>query len=125
MKNTFNDEDFDKISKNYRLVPNPTNMEDANDICVEIRKGDFEGTIIKFGKLNLQATKDEELTANYEYDILYVPEDKKDIQYTDEQGEEFESMIGDILMSFVYKQFKDKEEHGQDRESDNITFSTF
>jgi len=124
MKNTFNDEDLRRIDQYYKLVPNPNNVEDANDICVQINTGLFEGTILKFGKINLKADEDDELTANYEYDILYVPDEKQNEDYTDEQGEEFESMIGEILMGFIYKQFKDKEEHGQDRESNNITFST-
>tara|TARA_A100001201_G_C3991903_1_gene171839 strand:+ start:197 stop:568 length:372 start_codon:yes stop_codon:yes gene_type:complete len=123
MKNTFDDENVKEIDKLFRLVPHPQHIEDEKKVCVEISEGPFSGTILEFGKFSLNAKENEELTADYEYDIIYVPEDKRDVEYTDEEGEEFESMVGDILMSFIYKQFKEKEEHGQDREPDTITLN--
>ena len=127
MSGEFKEEDISRIQQTYRLVPNPENPEDKNVICVEIKEGPFQNCILQFGKVKMKASDDsDELTAQYEYDIKYVPENIRDEQFTDEAGEEFENMVGDILMAMFYEKANELEEqkkNAKDRDPDTLTFT--
>ena len=73
------------------------------------------------------ADDSDELTAQYEYDIKYVPENIRDEQFTDKEGEDFENMIGDILMAMFYEKAKELEKdkkNAKNRDPNTLTFTT-
>ena len=126
MSGEFNEEDISRIKQTYRLVPDP---EDLKAICIEILEGPFENVILQFGKVQMKAVADDsdELTAQYEYDIKYVPENIRDEQFTDKEGEDFENMIGDILMAMFYEKAKELEKDKKNakiRDPNTLTFTT-
>tara|TARA_B100000686_G_scaffold262049_1_gene275291 strand:- start:3343 stop:3723 length:381 start_codon:yes stop_codon:yes gene_type:complete len=126
MSGEFNEEDISRIKQTYRLVPDP---EDLKAICIEILEGPFENVILQFGKVQMKSVADDsdELTAQYEYDIKYVPENIRDEQFTDKEGEDFENMIGDILMAMFYEKAKELEKdkkNAKNRDPNTLTFTT-
>tara|TARA_B100001123_G_scaffold60103_2_gene65030 strand:- start:3593 stop:3973 length:381 start_codon:yes stop_codon:yes gene_type:complete len=126
MSGEFNEEDISRIKQTYRLVPDP---EDLKAVCVEILEGPFENVILQFGKVQMKSVADDsdELTAQYEYDIKYVPENIRDEQFTDKEGEDFENMIGDILMAMFYEKAKELEKdkkNAKNRDPNTLTFTT-
>ena len=127
MSEKFSDEMLKEIKKTYRLVPDPTDPENGESICIEINEGPFKECVLQFGKVKMKAADEtDELTAEYEYDIKYVPEHVKDVEFTDEEGEQFESMIGDILMAMFYEKSKEIEENrknAENRDPDTLTFT--
>lgn len=86
----------------YKLVKNPQN-EDDDQYAFCITKGKFEDVIYKYNRFGLiepEATE-EELKYRFEYDILEIPEEIREKKYADEEGKEFETLIGDILIEVI------------------------
>mgnify|MGYP006978420429 CR=1 FL=1 len=61
----------------------------------------FKDVIYKYNRfgVNEDPNDDGTLTYKFEYDILEIPEDIVNKKYADEEGKEFESLIGDILLT--------------------------
>ena len=51
-----------------------------------------------------------ELFLNFEYDILFVPEDLRKKKFEDEKKQEFENFIGSIMMQMVQEDLDSNEE---------------
>ena len=96
-----------EVENFYELCPHPEKPEDQREVCLRIKEGPFTDCIIQFGKVKVKASEDnaDELSAEYEYNILSVPEDIKDVEFSDEEGEIFESKVGDIMSCEEYKKF--------------------
>ena len=110
MGNELTQEDYNRIESYYRLVPHPENPEDVSQQCIEMMTGPFKGVIYKYGKFQVAPPDTEdESTAKYEYDIIMVPPELEGVEHTDEEGEEFEFMIGEILIKLLWDRYKDTE----------------
>ena len=125
------DEDIKIIDKQYRLVPNPEEPDNIEaQVCIEILVGSFKGCILKYGKFKLNDDLEQSLTAHFEYDIIYVPEELKEASFKDEEGEQFEDMVGDILIALLWKNYhlrqeqQIKSEHDSNRKTDIISINT-
>ena len=137
MTNELTKEDYDRIDSYYSLVPHPEFPDEVEQMCVQLKTGPFEGTIIKYGKFQIAPPDEEgESNAKYEYDVVSVPPELQDVEHSDEEGVEFEYMIGEILVKLLWERHIEtlKEENkgirtndgivGEDRETDTITFNT-
>jgi hypothetical protein len=131
MSENLTDEDIDRIDKKYRLVPNLEEPDNVNaQVCIEILVGSFKGCILQYGKFKLNDDQEQSLTANFEYDIIYVPDELKDASFTDEEGEQFEDMVGDILIALLWKNYhlrqeqQTKSEYDSNRKSNTISINT-
>ena len=72
--------------------------------CIGIRKGKYEGVVYKYGKVSLgEETKDGNLPFRFEYNII----DNASIE-REEFGEDFFTLIGDILVDIIDDQLKEK-----------------
>jgi hypothetical protein len=105
------------INEHYSFINSP----EGDEMHVELT-GDtqFKGTIFKFGKVGV-ALKEEykemvpedapadALTLKYEYDIITVPSDMVGKDIPDEEFEDFERLLGDILVDIMEKDFKEKQ----------------
>ena len=83
------------IDEVYRIVPNPKDIENPDaQMCIQILKGPFANSIIQYGRFKVKdvenAEDPNEVMAEFEYDIVGIPEEIKGVEFTDEQGEEFE-----------------------------------
>ena len=136
--NELNQEDYDRIDGYYALVPHPEHPEDVSQMCVELKTGPFSGTVIKYGKFQVAPPDTEdESTAKYEYDIIMVPPELEGVEHTDEEGEEFEFMIGEILVKMLWDRHQEtlksettnpvtfvEDNESEDRAPNTITFDT-
>ena len=115
---TQNEEDAGKlnINEHYSFIPSA----EGDEMHIELT-GDtqFKGTVFKFGKVGV-ALKDEykdvvpedapsdALTLKYEYDIITVPSNMIGVDIPDEEFEDFERLLGDILVDIMEKDFEEK-----------------
>jgi len=116
---TQNEEDGGKIDIKEHYIFSPSAEGDEMHIEL-IGETQFKGTIFKFGKVGV-AVKEEykemvpedapadALTLKYEYDILTVPSDMVGKDIPDDEFEDFERLLGDILVDIMEKDFKDKQ----------------
>ena len=115
------------IESFYTLCPHPEKPDDEKEVCLKIVEGPFKDCIIQYGKVKVKADEDnnDELKAEYEYDIIFVPEEIKDKEFTDEEGEEFEQKVGEIMIYLLQKSAEEKlkQNDTKDRDPDIITFS--
>jgi hypothetical protein len=110
-------EDIERIGKYYSIVPNPKDPESGT--CIRLDEGLFTDTVIKFGKFALSNPEngtEDDVSAKYEYEFIYVPDHIQQSTISDEEGEAFEYMVGEILMKVLYEHYLTKE---QEKDGDN------
>mgnify|MGYP003143303425 CR=1 FL=1 len=102
-------EERQRIGEYYSIVPHPDDVE-SGETLIRIDAGKFKETIIKFGKFKLNANdKDpDNVSASYEYEFVFVPKELQEENVTDEEGQEFEHMVGEILMKILYEYYQEK-----------------
>ena len=108
------------MKKWYEIVPNPQNDNDEQQ-AFRIKEGKFQDVIYKYNKfgVNENPNDDGTLTYKFEYDILEIPEEIVNKQYADEEGKEFESLIGEILIDVIQENIEMEEtEDGKTRRYD-------
>jgi hypothetical protein len=104
------------IKEHYTFSPSA----EGDEMHIElIGDTQFKGTIFKFGKVGV-ALKEEykdmvpedapadALTLKYEYDIITVPSDLIGKDIPDEEFEDFERLLGDILVDIMEQDFEEK-----------------
>ena len=108
------------MKKWYEIVPNPQNDNDDQQ-AFRITEGKFQDVIYKYNRfgVNEEPNDDGSLTYKFEYDILEIPEEIVDKKYADEEGKEFERLIGDILIEVIQENIEVNEsEDGKTRRYD-------
>ena len=90
--------------KVYRVVENP-NQADDEHYALEIIKGEFEGVVYQYGKVEFVEGKPE---LNFQRTIRRVPEgmDLSDL----EQDDDLNNLMGDILVELLEEQVARSEE---------------
>ena len=80
----------EQIKSYHRIIPDP---EDQDRYCIFIELGPFAGITVAFGRFQMADKDNDDGTtkARYEYEMIGIPPDFKDKEFTDEEGEEFES----------------------------------
>ena len=112
--------DSKKLKEWYEIVPNPLDQTDEQQ-AFKIKQGKFQDVIYKYHKfgVNENANDDGTLTYKFEYDIIEIPEEIVNKQYADEEGKEFETLIGDILIEVIQENIEVTEsEDGKNRRYD-------
>jgi len=84
------------IKSYYNVIPN----SDGN---VKIIDGPFEGLIYKYGEFKLVAPKseDEQPAMKYDFDIIHMPPDLKNMSFPDEMKNTFDQLLVSILVDMV------------------------
>ena len=85
----------EQIKNYHRIIPDP---EEQDRCCIFIELGPFAGITVAFGRFQMADKDNDDGTtkARYEYEMIGIPPDFKDKEFTDEEGEEFEYMLGYI-----------------------------
>ena len=112
--------DSKNLKEWYEIVANPQNENDEQQ-AFRIKKGKFQDVVYKYNRfgLNENPNTDGTLTYKFEYDILEIPEEIVDKKYADEEGKEFEQLIGDILIEVIQENIEVNEsEDGKTRRYD-------
>jgi hypothetical protein len=102
----------------YSLVPDPDNA-DADYWCIRLDKGEYTGLVYKYGEIGVSPKLNEDgtLPVNFEYDILFVPEDLRKKEFMDEKKQEFENFLGSIMMQMIQEDL-DIKSMGDDSSTD-------
>ena len=100
--------------KNYHSkVPDP---EEKDRLCVRIERGPFAGIDVAYGRFQMadEDNKDGSVKARYEYDMISIPTDLKDKEFSDEEGEKFEYLLGQIFIHILQEEIETQKEVSED-----------
>ena len=103
----------EQIQKYYKITPDP---DEKNRACIFIERGPFAGITVSFGKFQLAENeeKDGSIKARYEYEMIGIPPDFEGREFTDEEGENFEFMLGQIYIHILNEQLEKQKEESED-----------
>jgi hypothetical protein len=107
----------EEIKKYYSKVPDP---DDKERLCVRVEKGPFAGIDIAYGRFQM-ADKDNDdgsSKVRFEYDMIKIPPDLKDKEFSDEMGDEFESLLGQIYIHVLNKELEKQKEESEKYDGD-------
>jgi len=91
------------IKDYYRLIYNP---KDGSEGAVEIIDGPFSGLKYKYGDFRFSKPETDEDTpkAEYEFEVLHIPEEIRDVDYPSEMKESFDQLLLGILIDLVQEE---------------------
>ena len=103
----------EEIKKYHSKVPDP---DDKERLCVRIEKGPFAGIDVAFGRFQMADKDNDDGTSKvrFEYDMIKIPPDLKDKEFTDEMGDTFESLLGQIYIHVLNKELEKQKEESED-----------
>tara|TARA_B100000287_G_scaffold37338_1_gene34293 strand:+ start:269 stop:628 length:360 start_codon:yes stop_codon:yes gene_type:complete len=103
----------EQIQKYYKITPDP---DEKNRACVLIEHGPFAGITVSFGKFQLAENENEDgsVKARYEYEMIGIPPDFEGKEFSDEEGENFEYMLGQIYIHILNEQLEKQKEESED-----------
>ena len=103
----------EQIKNYHRIIPDP---EDQDRYCIFIELGPFAGITVAFGRFQMADKDNDDGTtkARYEYEMIGIPPDFKDKEFTDEEGEEFEYMLGQIYINILNEELEKQKEESED-----------
>ena len=103
----------EQIKEYHSRVPDPDEKE---RLCVRIERGPFAGIDVAFGRFQLSDKDNDDGTSKvrFEYDMIKIPPDLKDKEFSDEMGDEFESLLGQIYIHILNKELEKQKEESED-----------
>ena len=104
---------LEQIKKYHSRVPDPDEKE---RLCVRIERGPFAGIDVAFGRFQMADKDNDDGTSKvrFEYDMIKIPPDLKDKEFTDEMGDAFESLLGQIYIHVLNKELEKQKEESED-----------
>ena len=104
---------LEQIKKYHSRVPDPDEKE---RLCVRIEKGPFAGIDVAFGRFQMADKDNDDGTSKvrFEYDMIKIPPDLKDKEFSDEMGDAFESLLGQIYIHVLNKELEKQKEESED-----------
>ena len=112
----------EQIKKYHSRVPDPDEKE---RLCVRIEKGPFAGIDVAFGRFQMADKDNDDGTSKvrFEYDMIKIPPDLKDKEFSDEMGDEFESLLGQIYIHFLNMELEHRKEESEDGKTRRYDFT--
>ena len=103
----------EEIKKYHSKIPDP---DDKERLCVRIERGPFAGIDVAFGRFQMADKDNDDGTSKvrFEYDMIKIPPDLKDKEFTDEMGDTFESLLGQIYIHVLNKELEKQKEESED-----------
>jgi hypothetical protein len=90
----------------FRVVPNPVDETD-DGFCIQVLQGPFSHTIYKYVDFKIiddpETADVESVKCSYSYDIVMSPSDIGERDITQEEGEIFERIIGEVLLELIWE----------------------
>ena len=104
---------LEQIKKYHSRVPDPDEKE---RLCVRIERGPFAGIDVAYGRFQLSDKDNDDGTSKvrFEYDMIKIPPDLKDKEFSDEEGDTFESLLGQIYIHILNKELEKQKEESED-----------
>jgi len=104
---------LEQIKKYHSKIPDPDEKE---RLCVRIEKGPFAGIDVAFGRFQMADKDNDDGTSKvrFEYDMIKIPPDLTDKEFSDEEGDAFESLLGQIYIHVLNKELEKQKEESED-----------
>jgi|TARA_B100001939_G_C16929941_1_gene613498 hypothetical protein len=113
------------IKDYYRLVPNPESQDEG---AIELTGGPFAGLIYKYGDFRFAKPEelDETLKVEYEFEVLHIPEEIRDVDYPEDMKDSFDQLLLSVLVDMVQEESEKevRERHGSTDGIDNTDESS-
>ena len=112
----------EEIKKYHSKIPDP---DDKERLCVRIEQGPFAGIDVAFGRFQMADKDNDDGTSKvrFEYDMIKIPPDLKDKEFTDEMGDTFESLLGQIYIHVLNKELEKQKEESEDGKTRKYHFA--
>ena len=112
----------EEIKKYHSKVPDP---DDKERLCVRIEKGSFAGIDVAFGRFQMADKDNDDGTSKvrFEYDMIKIPPDLKDKEFSDEMGDAFESLLGQIYIHVLNIELEKQKEESEDGKTRRYDFA--
>ena len=112
----------EEIKKYHSKVPDP---DDKERLCVRIAKGPFAGIDVAFGRFQMADKDNDDGTSKvrFEYDMIKIPPDLKDKEFSDEEGDAFESLLGQIYIHVLNIELEKQKEESEDGTTRSYDFA--
>ena len=112
----------EQITKYYNRVPDPDEKE---RLCVRIERGPFAGIDVAYGRFQMADKDNDDGTSKvrFEYDIVTIPPEFKNKEFSDEEGDEFESLLGKIYIHVLNKELEKQKEESEDGKTRKYHFA--
>ena len=109
-----------KLKKYHSVFPDP---EEKDRLCIRIEHGLFAGLGIAFGGVQLadEENSDGTTRVKFEYDMVDIPPEMRDKDFSDEGGGELEMLLGQIYLNILNEELelqKTESEDGTHRKYD-------
>lgn len=109
-----------KLKKYHSVFPDP---EEKDRLCIRIEHGPFAGLGIAFGGIQLAEEENPDGTTRvkFEYDMVDIPPEMTDKDFSDEEGGELEMLLGQIYLNILNEELelqKTESEDGTHRKYD-------
>ena len=101
------------LKKYHSVFPDP---EEKDRLCIRIEYGPFAGIDVAYGKFQMSDKENEDGTSKvrFEYDMIQIPPDLKDKEFSDEMGDAFESLLGQIYIHVLNIELEKQKEESED-----------
>jgi len=112
---------LEQIKEYHSRVPDP---DDKERLCVRIERGPFAGIDIAYGRFQMADKDNDDGTSKvrFEYDMIKIPPDLKDKEFSDEEGDAFESLLGQIYIHVLNKELEKQKEESEDGKTRRYDF---
>ena len=111
-----------QIKEYHSVFPDP---DEKDRLCVRIEKGSFAGLGIAYGKFQLSDKENDDGTTKvrYEYDMIEIPPDMKDKEFSDDEGEMLESILGQVYIHILNEELEQQKEVSEDGKTRKYDFT--
>ena len=111
-----------QIKEYHSVFPDP---DEKDRLCVRIEKGPFAGLGIAYGKFQLSDKENDDGTTKvrYEYDMIEIPPDMKDKEFSDDEGGMLESILGQVYIHILNEELEQQKEVSEDGKTRKYDFT--
>tara|TARA_B000000460_G_C21327054_1_gene311105 strand:+ start:29 stop:418 length:390 start_codon:yes stop_codon:yes gene_type:complete len=111
-----------QIKEYHSVFPDP---DEKDRLCIRIEKGPFAGLGIAYGKFQLSDKENDDGTTKvrYEYDMIEIPPDMKDKEFSDDEGEMLESILGQVYIHILNEELEQQKEVSEDGKTRKYDFT--
>ena len=104
---------LEQIKKYHSRVPDP---DEKDRLCIRIEYGPFAGIDVAYGKFQMSDKENEDGTSKvrFEYDMIKIPPELKDKEFSDEMGDAFESLLGQVYIHILNEELENQKKESED-----------
>ena len=101
------------LKKYHSVFPDP---EEKDRLCIRIEYGPFAGLGIAFGGVQLAEEENADGTTRvkFEYDMVDIPPEMRDKNFSDEEGGDLELLLGQIYLNILNEELEHQKTESED-----------